>query len=313
MGIRFRKSIKIAPGVRLNIGKKSTGISIGGKYGGISMNSKTGMRARVSAPGTGLSYSTKIEERENAVKENREINNPVTPILKPDDSSERVSPPETFEGKKNGIAKFMSKLSKRDRWIIGILILVIYAASAEWPYPLSYYGGIVLAIVFSLFLIFSIIYKVPDKAAEERARMAAAKHARDEDERRNQQLKQEEFEKTHGKIITKVTGVTFKNEDNTSRQAYLKEAFINDSIGTVGFEVYEHGDGPAVHVLFDGMCIGNLPKPVVGQFLEVKDRIDSAHIFVNRFSPDDFDESNRRKEIIYRADLFITYKLINDD
>ena len=313
MGLRFRKSIKIAPGVRLNIGKKSAGISIGGKYGGISMNSKTGMRARVSAPGTGLSYSAKIGERENAIKGSIETNNPATPTSKPDDSAERVSPPETFEGKKSGIAKFMSKLSKRERWIIGILILVIYAASAEWPYPLSYYGGIVLAIVFSLFLIFSIIYKVPDKAAEERARIAAAKLARDEDERRKQQLKQEEFERTHGKIITKVAGVTFKNEDNTSRQAYLKEAFINDSIGTVGFEVYEHGGGPAVHVLFDGMCIGNLPKPVVGQFLEVKDRIDSAHIFVNRFSPDDFDESNRRKEIIYRADLFITYKLINDD
>ena len=62
MGVRFRKSIKIAPGVKLNVGKKSTGISIGGKYGGVSLNSKTGTRARVSAPGTGLSYSTKISK-----------------------------------------------------------------------------------------------------------------------------------------------------------------------------------------------------------------------------------------------------------
>lgn len=60
MGTRFRKSIKIAPGVKLNLGKKSAGISIGGKYGGVSFNSKTGARARVSAPGTGISYSTKI-------------------------------------------------------------------------------------------------------------------------------------------------------------------------------------------------------------------------------------------------------------
>ena len=41
MGLRFRKSIKIAPGVKINIGKKSVGMSIGGKYGGISMNSTT--------------------------------------------------------------------------------------------------------------------------------------------------------------------------------------------------------------------------------------------------------------------------------
>lgn len=60
MGFRFRKSIKVAPGVKLNIGKKSVGVSMGGKYGGISVNSKTGARARVSAPGTGLSYTSKI-------------------------------------------------------------------------------------------------------------------------------------------------------------------------------------------------------------------------------------------------------------
>lgn len=60
MGFRFRKSIKIAPGVKLNFGKKSAGMSIGGKYGGVSFNSKTGARVRASAPGTGLSYSTKI-------------------------------------------------------------------------------------------------------------------------------------------------------------------------------------------------------------------------------------------------------------
>lgn len=61
MGLRFRKSIKIAPGVKLNLGKKSAGISIGNKYGGVSINSQTGTRARISAPGTGISYSTKID------------------------------------------------------------------------------------------------------------------------------------------------------------------------------------------------------------------------------------------------------------
>lgn len=60
MATRFRKSKKIAPGVKLNVGKKSVGVSIGGKYGGVSFNSRNGARARISAPGTGLSYSTKI-------------------------------------------------------------------------------------------------------------------------------------------------------------------------------------------------------------------------------------------------------------
>ena len=31
MGFRFRKSVKIAPGVRLNLNRKSASISLGGK------------------------------------------------------------------------------------------------------------------------------------------------------------------------------------------------------------------------------------------------------------------------------------------
>lgn len=60
MGLRFRKSFKVAPGVRVNIGKKSAGVSIGGKSGGVSINSKTGAHGRVSIPGTGISYYEKI-------------------------------------------------------------------------------------------------------------------------------------------------------------------------------------------------------------------------------------------------------------
>lgn len=60
MGLRFRKSIKIAPGVKLNLNKKSTSISFGGKHGGVTVNSKRGASYRVSAPGTGLSYTGKV-------------------------------------------------------------------------------------------------------------------------------------------------------------------------------------------------------------------------------------------------------------
>ena len=133
-----------------------------------------------------------------------------------------------------------------------------------------------------------------------------------EEEKKAQQLKREEFERTHGQMLTKVAGVTFKNEDGSKRQAYLKEAFANESIGAVSFQEYEHEGKPAVHILFDGMCVGNIPAPNVEEFLGVKDRIESANIFVNRFSPDDEDESGRRKEIIYRADLYIVYKLPED-
>lgn len=66
MGLRFRKSFKIAPGVRFNVGKKSVGFSIGGKRARVSINSRTGASARVSAPGTGFSYTTKFSGNKNS-------------------------------------------------------------------------------------------------------------------------------------------------------------------------------------------------------------------------------------------------------
>lgn len=57
MGFRFRKSVKIAPGVRLNIGKKSVGISAGVKGARVSVNSKGRVTKSVGLPGTGLSYT----------------------------------------------------------------------------------------------------------------------------------------------------------------------------------------------------------------------------------------------------------------
>lgn len=57
MGFGFRKSIKIAPGVRFNVGSRSMGVSFGGRGMRYSINSRTGSRATVSLPGTGLSYS----------------------------------------------------------------------------------------------------------------------------------------------------------------------------------------------------------------------------------------------------------------
>ena len=62
MAFRFRKSIKIFPGIKINFGKKSVGVSIGNKLGGVSINSKTGTTTRVSVPGTGISYTQKAKK-----------------------------------------------------------------------------------------------------------------------------------------------------------------------------------------------------------------------------------------------------------
>lgn len=57
MGLRFRKSIKILPGVKLNLGKKSAGVSVGTTGARYSVNSSGRKTSTVGVPGTGLSYS----------------------------------------------------------------------------------------------------------------------------------------------------------------------------------------------------------------------------------------------------------------
>lgn len=58
MGLRFRKSFKIAPGVKVNLNKKSAGVTIGTKGAHYTINTSGKRTASVGLPGTGLSYST---------------------------------------------------------------------------------------------------------------------------------------------------------------------------------------------------------------------------------------------------------------
>lgn len=59
MGWRFRRSLRIAPGIRLNLGSRGmTSLSLGGR--GVTVNlSKRGTKTTYGLPGTGLSYQTR--------------------------------------------------------------------------------------------------------------------------------------------------------------------------------------------------------------------------------------------------------------
>ena len=68
MGLRFRKGVRLLPGVRLNISKQGiSSLSIGGK--GLTYNiGKKGTRGTIGMPGTGLSYSKYDKYDKSAVK-----------------------------------------------------------------------------------------------------------------------------------------------------------------------------------------------------------------------------------------------------
>jgi hypothetical protein len=56
MGFRFRRSIRILPGIRLNIGKRGISTSIGVRGAHVTFG-KTGTRTTIGLPGSGLSYT----------------------------------------------------------------------------------------------------------------------------------------------------------------------------------------------------------------------------------------------------------------
>jgi len=64
MGFRFRKSVKIGKNTRLNLSKSGIGLSTGVKGARVSVNQK-GTRTTLSAPGTGLSYTSYRSHGEN--------------------------------------------------------------------------------------------------------------------------------------------------------------------------------------------------------------------------------------------------------
>jgi Protein of unknown function (DUF4236) len=76
MGWRFRRSVKIAPGLRLNIGKRSVGASVGPRGAKVSVNTRGEVRRTAGLPGTGLSYTSQTK-----IRQGDEVEQPGQPEL----------------------------------------------------------------------------------------------------------------------------------------------------------------------------------------------------------------------------------------
>ena len=74
MGFRFRRSIRIAPGLRVNVGRRGVSLSAGVRGASLTFGSR-GTYANVGIPGTGLSYRQKLgggsEQRRAAMTQQR--------------------------------------------------------------------------------------------------------------------------------------------------------------------------------------------------------------------------------------------------
>lgn len=87
MGLRFRKSIKLGKHTRLNLNKKSFGVSFGGKGARFTLNSKGRRTSTFGIPGTGLSYTTtsggKEKSRSKSKAKGRKVRGSSTGAAKP--------------------------------------------------------------------------------------------------------------------------------------------------------------------------------------------------------------------------------------
>ncbi|WP_263322600.1 DUF4236 domain-containing protein [Endozoicomonas sp. Mp262] len=72
MGYRFRRTIKILPGVRLNLSKSGVSVSAGVKGASVTAG-KNGVYANVGVPGSGLSYRTRIDKPGGSMKDRVDI------------------------------------------------------------------------------------------------------------------------------------------------------------------------------------------------------------------------------------------------
>lgn len=59
MALRFRRSIKLFPGLRINLGKKGASLTVGAPGASINVGSK-GTYSNLGIPGTGISVRTKL-------------------------------------------------------------------------------------------------------------------------------------------------------------------------------------------------------------------------------------------------------------
>lgn len=89
-----------------------------------------------------------------------------------------------------------------------------------------------------------------------------------------------------------VAGVTFDNNDGSSRQQILREAYekggdFSKHPGSLKRYLYE-GKG-AIYVLLNGEIIGNIPKENVSELLPLIEKVNGMYVTVSRFRGDEGD------------------------
>lgn len=144
MGLRFRKSFKVAPGVKVNLNKKSTSVTFGGKGVHKTYSSSGKKTTSVGIPGTGAYYTTSSGGGSGSKKPSshkRISTDNLDPVLTEDLSFQN----NVADGSSASLDKFTTDSLKRYKIISAILSAFLFFVAL-----IGFAGGSALATVICL-------------------------------------------------------------------------------------------------------------------------------------------------------------------
>lgn len=152
MGIRFRKSFKVAPGVKVNLGKKGASVSMGTKGAHVTMNTHGKTTVSAGIPGSGISYSKSIGGSSHKASGGKA-------------SSRKLSGGGSHSSGNSGDPK--KPWYTKTGWIIALLILFFpVGLFLAWKYSNWKTGGKVAATIFVAIMVIYALGGGGDDAGE---------------------------------------------------------------------------------------------------------------------------------------------------
>lgn len=129
MGMRFRKSINLGGGLRMNLSKSGVGFSAGTKGFRVTKTAKGRTRTTASIPGTGISYVKETSNKKNNSRQN----------IKPENNDNKINLPNKPKNKptykKEKIKKFLIAC-----YILFFIIAIASSCSSKKLESVNLYG-----------------------------------------------------------------------------------------------------------------------------------------------------------------------------
>ena len=219
MGLRFRKSFKIAPGVKLNLNKNSTSITFGKRGAHYTVNSKGKKTASVGIPGTGISYTMSTGSRTSSQKTTNQ------------------GGPNMFQNNFPDYNGNNKKWYQKTGWIIALIILFFPVGLflmwkyTDWKKPVKF-------AVTAFILFFAIIGLFSPDSLEEISLSANTTSAYDINQEvtitvsttpNDYQLSDSDFKCTGGKLNIENGKITFRSSSSGSYEIWAEHNEIKSN------------------------------------------------------------------------------------